>query len=748
MKRILAVSTLALLAPSVGVHGDPALKPDAAAMEEAFDKAIEPQAIGDWIKTMAAYPNQVGSPHDEANAEYELGLFKSWGWKARIEKFDVLFPTPQSEVLETVGADPFKATLTERPIPGDATTSHTEGALPAYLAYGADGDVTGELVYVNYGTEQDYKTLERMGVSVAGKIVIVRYGQVWRGVKLAEAQSHGAIGCIIFSDPGDDGYALDGTYPDGSMRPPQGIQRGSAMNITYHPGDPLTPGIGATPQAKRVSLAEATNIQKIPALPISYGDAQALLSRFKGAVAPEPWRGALGVTYRVSGGPAVHLAVKSNWNLKPVYDVIAMLPGSRFPDQWVIRANHHDGWVYGASDPMSGQAALLAEARALGEMVRKGWRPGRTIVYASWDGEEPMLLGSTEWVEEHSDELRRKAVVYINTDENMRGFLSANGSDDLRHFVNGVANDVKDPETGASLADRLRARLRLRAFDRGSDGQAGMEGDGKSPAGDMEIPLRPLGSGSDYSPFIDYIGVPSVDLRFTGEASNEGTYHSSYDTFDHHSRFVDPGFIYDALLAKVTGRLVMRAADDDLPIVHPVGLADAMGRYLSDVKRQADRARARAVLQQSLLRDRVFALSADPTKTSAAPQPLPTVPVFDFAPMDAAVHDLVASAKAYEAAVSAKGASLPEGRKRQLQVVMQDIDQALTSDTGLPGRSWYRNLIYAPGKNTGYGAKTLPGIGEAIEDGRWDDARRYIPLTAQVIRAYTAKLDQANRILN
>jgi len=747
MKRFLAVSTLALLAPSFAVHGDPAPVSDTAALETTFDKAIDPQAIGGWIKTMAAYPNQVGSPHDKANAEFELSLFKSWGWKANIEKFDVLFPTPLSEVLETVGPNPFKATLTERPIPGDVTTTHTDGALPAYLAYGADGDVTGDLVYVNYGTEQDYKTLERLGVSVAGKIVIVRYGQVWRGVKFAEAQSHGAIGCIIYSDPGDDGYALDATYPDGSMRPPQGIQRGSAMNITYHPGDPLTPGIGATPGAKRVSLDQATNIQKIPGLPISYGDAQALLARFKGTVAPAAWRGALGVTYRVSGGPAVHLAVKSNWDLKPIYDVIAMLPGSRFPDQWVIRANHHDGWVYGASDPMSGQAALLAEARALGEMARKGWKPGRTIVYASWDGEEPMLLGSTEWAEEHAEELKRKAVIYINTDENMRGFLSALGSDDLRHLINGVANDVKDPETGASLADRLRARTRLRAFDHGSSGQNGSEGDRKTSE-NAEIPLRPLGSGSDYSSFIDYLGVPSVDLRFTGEASNEGTYHSSYDTFEHHSKFVDPGFVYDALLAKVTGRLVMRAADEDLPIVHPIGLADAMGRYLSDLKRQTDMARAQAVTQEGLLRDRVFQISADPTITNAVPRPLQAVPAFDFAPMDMAVKHLMASAKTYEAAFSAKGALLPQDKKRQLQAVMQDIDQTLTSDIGLPERPWYRNLVYAPGKNTGYSAKTLPGVREAIEDGRWDDARRYIPLTAKVIEAYAARLDQANRILN
>ncbi len=427
-----------------------------------LDSGIHPDDLRDWMKTMAAEPNQVGSPHDKANADYELGLFRAWGWDAHIETFEVLYPTPLSETLELTAPEKFTATLQEKPVPGDATSARTAGALPAYVAYQSDGDVTAPLVYINYGMQDDYKALERLGVDVRGKIVIARYGHGWRGLKPKLAQDHGAIGCIIYSDPADDGYSQEKTYPEGPMRPPQGIQRGSVADMPLYPGDPLTPGIGATHDAKRLARADAPTILKIPVLPISYADAQHFLAALDGAMAPEGFRGGLPITYHVGPGPAVaHLAVKSDWGLKTIYDVIATMRGSELPDQWVIRGNHHDGWVFGASDPLSGQVALMAEAKAIGAMVAQGYHPRRTLIYASWDAEEPMLLGSTEWVETHADALKKHAVLYINSDGNGRGILSAGGSADLTHLVNQVAAEVTDPETKVSIGTRLRAQLRV-----------------------------------------------------------------------------------------------------------------------------------------------------------------------------------------------------------------------------------------------------------------------------------------------
>ncbi len=361
---------------------------------------------------MAAEPNNVGTAHDKANAEWELAQFKKFGWDAHIETFQVLYPTPISETVELLGKKPFKAMLQEPPIPGDSSATAKTPGLPAYLAFQGDGDVTAPLVYVNYGMQDDYKALQRMGISVKGKIVIARYGAGWRGLKPKLAYEHGAIGCLIYSDPGDDGYAVESVYPEGPARPPHGFQRGSVVDMTLYAGDPLTPGVGATADAKRLKISEATTIMKIPALPISYADAQVLLAAMGGQPVPGGWRGALPITYRVGPSTAtLHLAVKSNWGMKPLYDVIAMMKGSTWPDQWIVRGNHHDGWVFGANDPLSGQVALLGEAHAIGDLAKTGWRPDRTIVYASWDGEEPGLLGSTEWAEAHDGRAEAEGVV-------------------------------------------------------------------------------------------------------------------------------------------------------------------------------------------------------------------------------------------------------------------------------------------------------------------------------------------------
>ncbi len=723
-----------------------ASSPDEAALALGLDAQIQPAEIGAWLKRMSAEPNNLGSAHDRANAEWELAEFKAFGWKARIETFDVWYGAPLSESLELLGPTPFKAGLSETPIPGDSTSTSAERGLPGYLLFQGDGEVTAPIVYVNYGMPEDYKTLERLGVEVRGRIVIARYGGGWRGLKIKLAQDHGAVGAVLYSDPRDDGFSTDLVYPDGPARPPHGIQRGSVEDITTYPGDPLTPGVGATKDARRLAPGASPILMKIPALPISYADAEPFLRALGGQTVPAAWRGGLPLTYRTGPSEAlVHLQVKSDWGLRTIYDVIAELPGAVWPDQWVIRGNHHDGWVYGASDPLSGQAALLAEAKALGGLYAKGWRPKRTIVYASWDGEEPMMFGSTEWAETHAAELTRKALLYINTDTNGRGVLELSGSHDFQHLATSVSAEVIDPETGVSVDARRRASIRVQA-EAGGGPRAGVDAAAAAdPA--REPQMGAPGSGSDFSAFVHHLGVPTLDLGYGGEGNSYGVYHSAYDTFEHHSRFVDPGFAYDALLAKTVGRLVIRLADADLPQQRASDFADAVGGYLEEVHGLIASRRSQAQTRTALLAAGAYRLAADPTKPGAAPEPLSPVPVIDLKPLDAAVMRLKTSAAGYDAAIVARGASLPRDRLARLQSLMADIDQTLAVDAGLPGRPWYRNLIYAAGRYTGYGAKTLPGVREAIEEYRWDDAVRYVDLTARALDAYSDRLDAAARVL-
>jgi len=517
--------------------------------------------------------------------------------------------------------------------------------------------------------------------------------------------------------------------------------------MALYPGDPLTPGVGATKDARRLIIAQARTILKIPVLPISYGDAQIFLAELGGPVAPSSWRGSLPITYHVGpGGAVAHLAVKSDWSIKQIDDVIAVMKGSAWPDQWIVRGNHHDGWVFGASDPLSGQVALLAEAKAMGALAKQGWRPKRTIVYTSWDGEEPMLLGSTEWAETHASELKKKAILYVNSDTNGRGFLAVAGSHDFQHLVNQVAAGVIDPESQVSIGQRLRAKMRIAALE--PDASEEVKAEAKIAADkDKDFPIEALGSGSDYSAFIDHLGVPAVDIGFGAEGDSRGVYHSRYDTFEHHSRFVDPGFVYDALLAKSTGRLVLRVADSDVPVQRTGAFADEVSKYLDQVKKLANEKREEAETQQKLLRDRAFQLAADPTKSSGLPTPLEPVPHIEFAALEDAVDGLKRSANAYDDALAKNGPALSGDRLARLQGLMGNIDQTLAPEVGLPGRPWYKNLVYAPGRFTGYEAKTLPGVREAIEDRRWADANRYAKLTADALNAYSERLDKATAVL-
>ena len=521
--------------------------------ETKFRAIPDPANLREYMRRLSARPHHVGSPYDKDNAEWILAHFKEWGLDAHIERFDVLFPTPKVRLLEMLTPAKFTAKLEEPGLAVDPTSNQKSEQLPTYNAYSIDGDVTGPLVFVNYGLPEDYEKLDRLGISVKGAIVIAKYLHSWRGVKPKVAAEHGAIGCLIYSEPRDDGYSIDNVFPAGPMRPADGVQRGSVMDFaSASPGDPLTPGIGATPGAKRLPLNEVKSITKIPVLPISYGDAQPLLAALAGPMAPEEWRGSLPIPYHVGPGPAqVHLKVASNWDIKPVYDVIAKIPGSVAPDEWIVRGNHHDAWVNGAEDPLSAQVSLLEEARALTLLLKQGWKPRRTIIYCAWDGEEPMLLGSTEWAETHADELRQHAAVYINSDGNGRGFLNMGGSHSLEQFINGIARDIEDPESKMTVWQRaqLSKIAKAKSADDPNDDATESRKELRERA---DLRIDALGSGTDYTAFLDHLGIATLDLGF-GDEDEGGIYHSIYDDFYWYTHFSDTDFVYGRALAQTVG---------------------------------------------------------------------------------------------------------------------------------------------------------------------------------------------------
>ena len=717
-----------------------------AALEQKFDALLSAQRQSDWNKEMASGANNVGTPHDKANADMMLKLFQSWGWDARIETFYVLYPTPKEELLEMTAPTSYRAVLHEPVVVGDSTSSLTADVLPPYNAYGADGDVTAPLVYVNYGMPDDYKELERHGVDVKGKIVIARYGAGWRGLKPKLAWQHGAVGCIIYSDPADDGYVQGDVYPKGAFRPEAGVQRGSVADMPVYPGDPLTPGKGSPSKPGNFDIDDAKTVLKIPVLPVSYADAKPLLAALDGQVVPEGWRGGLPLTYHIGPGPAkVHLKVVNNWQQKPVYDVVAMIKGSEYPDQWIVRGNHHDGWVFGSDDPLTGNVAMLDEAQAIGTLVKQGWKPKRTLVYASWDGEEPGLLGSTEWAETHAGELQKKAVLYFNTDNNSHGFLFAEGSHSLQEMFDEVSRGITDPETHVTVDVRKRAFIRVNSFrnpDEDAD-QATLAATGQ------DLPLGALGSGSDYTVFIDHLGIASLDAGFFGEGEG-GDYHSLYDSWDHTNRFSDPGFKYGVTLSEVTGHTVLRFADADVLPYSYGAFSDTVSKYVDQMQKLSSGIREKNEQQDKLLGADAFKLAADPAVTYVPPAQAQVVPFLDFSPLQNALVKLKASAAAYDAALEAAqagGFKLDAGKRAALDRQLQGLEQDLQYDGGLPGRAWFKHMIYAPGLYTGYGAKTMPGVREAIDQQQWDTANKYIGIDAQVLTKFSAELDKATVLL-
>jgi N-acetylated-alpha-linked acidic dipeptidase len=708
--------------------------------EETFRSLPDPAHIRENMRRLSARPHHVGSPYDKDNAEWMLAQLKSFGLDAQIETFEALFPTPKFRKLELLGPKPFTAKLAEPTIAIDPTSNQHDEELPTYNAYSRDGDVTGPLVYVNYGAPDDYEKLEAMGISVKGAIVIVRYGQTWRGIKPKLAAQHGAIGCLIYSDPKDDGYNRGDIYPEGPMRPPDGVQRGSVMDMPVYPGDPQSPGFGATPGGgggKLIPLADVKTITKIPVMPISYADATPLLQSLQGEVVPEEWRGALPFTYHT--GPSVaqaHLALAFNWDRKPLYDVVATIPGSTFPDQWVVRGNHHDGWVNGAEDPLSGTSPELEEARALGDLLKLGWKPQRTIKYCFWDGEEPALLGSTEWVEFHAAELSAHAVAYFNSDGNGRGVFRAEGSHSLENFVNSVVKDIDDPETKMSVWKRARLAGQLRG----------------NPESRAELRTRPdsriaaLGSGSDYTAFIHHLGVPSINLGFGGEDTGGGQYHSIYDDFYYYTHFQDTDFAYGKALAQTAGTMVMRIADADVIPFQYADQAETIKGYVGEVKKLADTLRTQTKDRNTAITDGVYKAATDPKKTLVPPAIESIPPYFNFAPLDQASDDLTTAAADLDRAFAAHAATASP----TVNQLLINADRGLldTDGKGLPNRPWFHNMIYAPGFYTGYGVKTLPAVRETLEQKDWTKVNFEIERTAAAIEREATLLKEATATLN
>ncbi len=705
--------------------------------EARFRAVPDPANLRAYMQRLTARPHHVGSLYDKDNAEWLLARLHEFGLTASIETFDVLFPTPQERVVELIEPHRFTAALAEPPVPADPTSSQRAEQLPTYNAYSADGDVTAPLVYVNQGVPADYEELDRLGVSVKGAIVISRYGGAWRGTKPKVAAEHGAIGCLIYSDPADDGYGPGEVFPAGPMRPKDGVQRGSVLDMVVYPGDPLTPGVGATRDARRLPISQATTLTKIPVLPISYADALPLLEALGGRSAPPAWRGALPITYRVGPGPAkVHLKVKFNWDLKPLYDVVARIPGSTYPDEWIIRGNHHDAWVNGAEDPVAGTSSVLEEARGLASLVRQGWQPKRTIVLCFWDGEEPGLLGSTEWVETHAAELAAHAAVYVNSDGNGRGRLQASGSHSLEKFINSVARDVEDPETKLSVWDRLRF---FRIADAGTPA-ADAAPDREDPRHAAELRIGALGSGSDYSAFLDHLGIASLDLGFGGE-DRGGIYHSIYDDFYWYTHFSDTDFVYGRALAQTAGTAVMRLADAELLPFDFDNFSATVGRYVREVEKLARDQRERDIERNRQIDEGLFAAVSDPRLPTQAP-PRETVPPFlNFAPLDNGLAALDRAAATYSKALAA--ATLDRAPLGAADARLMAVERSLTLKDGLPGRPWYRHQIYAPGLYTGYGVKTLPAVRESIEQKQWKRAEEQIVRVGKTLEGAAAAIEAA-----
>ena len=705
------------------------------ALEARFSAALSASDQDQWLKTLTAEPHHVGSAAGARNVQWMKEHFESWGYETEVVRYDVSIPFPTVRRVALTAPEAWEAALTEAGLAEDPSTQAPEGLLPPYHAFSAAGDVEAELVFVNYGLKEDYEALARRGIDVKGKIVLAKYGRSWRGIKPKLAAEKGAIGALIYSDPADDGYGQGDPYPRGPFKHETGVQRGSVMDLPLRPGDILTPYAGAKEGTPRLPLEEVETLTPIPVLPISYADATPLLKALGGEVAPTSWFGQLPFAYHLGPGPArVRLTLDFDYKTVPAYNVIARLPGARLPEQWILRGNHHDGWNHGAADPISGLVAMLAEAKALGALAAEGHRLDRTVMYAAWDAEEQGLIGSTEWVEDHAEALRAHLVAYLNTDGNSRGFVSLGGSHSLQRLMNEVAEATTDPILEVPVTDRLRAKLRLSA-DKGDQQEA------QAP----ELPIAPLGSGSDYSPFLQHLGIASLNTSFGGEGPS-GSYHTLYDTYAHYTRFRDPGLRYGVALAELNGRATLRLAQAPLLPFEFEGVAAAVDRFLSDLEGATEKQRTAQQQRAARLKDGSYALALDPEGAVAPPEAQRSVPYFNLAPLRNAHAQLAEAAKRY-GALTADPTALPEALRATVDRMLAQAEAQLTDPEGLPRRPWFRHFLYAPGFYTGYGVKTLPAVREAIEEEEYEQVAQEVARTAARLEALTAHIEAINALL-
>jgi N-acetylated-alpha-linked acidic dipeptidase len=703
---LIPAAAVALLALADAAQGFFTASREAEARaEKAFLDTPAPERARQWLFALTEEPHVAGTPQEKKVAEYVLARFKEFGLEAGLQRYDVFLNHPKSVSLKLTAPVELELSLREEPYDVDKDST-ARGMFPAFHGYGASGHAAGAVVYVNYGTPADYERLKGLGISVEGRVALVRYGAVFRGLKVKEAEERGAVGVLIYSDPADDGYAKGDVYPDGPMRPPSAIQRGSVQFLSLGPGDPSTPGYAATAGAKRLTRAQMTNVPKIPSLPIAYAEAEKILRRLGGPRVPDEWQGGLPFSYHVGpGGAAVEMDVQMDEGLKPIYNVIARITGAAEPEKLVIVGNHRDAWTHGAVDPNSGTAAQLEMARGFGAALKAGWRPRRSIVIASWDAEEYGLVGSTEWAEEHAAELQRNAVAYLNCDVAVTGALLAiGGVPSLRDVARGAAADVAEPRKGGSLLAAWEERSRNEWAQR-----APVELQGADAP--FELRLPPLGSGSDYTAFLDHLGVPSLDMGFGGPY---GVYHAVYDNFRWMERFGDPEFLYHAAAARIWGLMAMRLAGADVVPLRFADYGEALKLQLDSLRREAIR-RARA-------------------SNAAAP-----AANFDFAPVLDALQELSAAGRAADRSADQVTASGDTTAAARISEALLQVERAFLDPEGLPKRGWFRHTLIAPGLTTGYAPWPFPGLQQALEQ---KDGALFAAESRKVVAALRAGVER------
>ena len=702
------------------------------ACEARFLELPRSESFREHLRTITENPHPAGSAAQARVGEYLARAMESAGLDVTSHPYDVYLPELTDDVeVHIVTPVAMQLSNREPALDEDRFSGHPD-LLNGWNAFSGSGDVTGEVVYANFGRREDYRALDSMGISLAGKVVIARYGGNFRGYKVKFAEERDAAGVILFNDPGSSDMAA---YPEGPMMNGQTIQRGSVLTLPWT-GDPLTPFVPALPvdgdrQVERLDPSEVP-LHTIPVLPIGYEAASEILSRMTGAEAPADWDAGVELDYRLTGGPDLTVRVRVNQpkGLVRATNVVGTIRGSEFPDEWFILGAHYDPWGFGAIDPNGGTAMLLTLAEALGELARdEECRPRRSIMIAHWDAEEYGIIGSTEWAELHADGLQANAVAYINTDGNGRGLLNMGGSHTLERFINAVARDVTDPQTGISVSERLHARRLTRGASDDLDAAS-------------DHPIAALGSGSDYTPFLQHLGIASLNLSYSGE-SGGGSYHSVYDSYDHYVRFGDPAFAYGIALASTAGRAVLRLAEADiLPFVF-APFSDTVARYVDEVIELTGRMREETARTNRLLADGRYEAAADPTTTFVPPAREDPVPYLNFAPLQNAVARLQVAAAASDRGLRAAvdEGVLSTAARRAVNRRLLRTERLLTRDAGLPRRPWFRHQIYAPGFYTGYGVKTLPGVREAIEQRAWNEASEQVGHAAAALERLAAELD-------